>query len=80
MGHEILTTGRVNVWRGDIDRDELLAIRAGAWSYDALIEWADRVEAELEASYASSPLPREPDRRAIDRLCVELVEDALAGG
>ncbi len=80
MGREILTTGRVNVWRGDIDRDELLAIRAGAWSYDALIAWADGVEAELDGLYATSPLPVEPDREAIDRLCVELVEAALAGG
>jgi len=78
MGTEILATGEVRVWRGDIDRDELLAIRAGAWSYDALIAWSDNVEAHLEASYAASPLPREPDREAIDRLCVELVESALA--
>jgi hypothetical protein len=82
MGREILTTGQVNVWRGDRDADELLAIRAGAWSYDRLVDWADRQDAELTALYdaGTSPLPQEPDRAAIDHLCIGLVEAALAGG
>lgn len=81
MGKEILTTGEVHVWRGDIDAAELLEIRSGGWDYDRLIEWADGVEAELEGLYTAgtSPLPREPDRAALDRLCVELVEAAVAG-
>ncbi|MFN7147437.1 MAG: hypothetical protein ACK4YP_26965 [Myxococcota bacterium] len=66
------------MWRGDLDRDELLAIRAGAWEYDRLLAWADAVEAELDALYATSPLPSEPDRPALDALCVDLVEAALA--
>ena len=37
MGREIVETGSVHVWRGDRDADELLAIRAGAWSYDRLM-------------------------------------------
>jgi predicted nucleotidyltransferase len=82
MGREILTTGQVHVWRGDIDAAELLEIRGGGWDYDRLISWADGVEAELEELYRSgrSPLPREPDREGLDRLCVELVEGALSGG
>lgn len=79
MGLEIMQEGRVHVWRGDRDADELLAIRAGAWSYDRLITWADEVDAKLEGLYAESHLPREPDRVAIDRLCVTVVEAALAG-
>ena len=79
MGKEILTTGRVDVWRGDIDAAELLEIRNGAWDYDRLLGWADEVEAELDAYYLAgrSPLPREPDREALDALCVRLVEAAL---
>lgn len=80
MGREILTSGEVHVWRGDRDRDELLAIRAGAWTYDRLMEWADQEDAAMTALYdaGTSPLRREPDREAIDRLCVELVEAGLA--
>ena len=32
MGREIVHTGKVHVWRGDRDAEELLAIRAGKWS------------------------------------------------
>lgn len=79
MGREILTSGQVRVWRGDIDAAELLEIRSGAWAYDRLIEWADGVEADLDVLYktGASPLPHEPDKDALDRLCVELVESAL---
>ncbi|MFN3201122.1 MAG: DNA polymerase beta superfamily protein [Bradymonadia bacterium] len=79
MGREILTTGKVNVWRGDIDAEELIAIRKGAWSYDQLIEWAEGEDAALEAIYRSGehPLPKSPDRKAIHALCMSLVEQGL---
>lgn len=75
MCREILTTGQVVVKRPD--REELLAIRAGASSYEKLIEWAEREDAELEEVAKTSPLPRAPDRVALDRLCAELVESSL---
>jgi predicted nucleotidyltransferase len=75
MCREILTRGEVIVKRPD--RDELLAIRAGAWSYDELVAWADREDKALEALYASSPLPPVPDRAKLDALCVSLVEASL---
>lgn len=79
MGREILVDGKANVWRGGIDADELLAIRRGEWSYDRLVEWADAEDATLTTIYEArtSPLPREPDRKAIDALCVRLVSKAL---
>lgn len=81
MGREILTTGKVNVWRGGIDAEELLAIRAGAWSYDQLVGWAENEDAALGELYRTRRyvVPKEPDRNAIDVLCVELVEEALRG-
>lgn len=84
MGKEILLTGKVNVWRGPDggpgDAEELLAIRNGAWSYDQLVEWAEAQDKELEAIYKERRyvVPKAPDREAIDKLCVELVETALA--
>jgi hypothetical protein len=75
MCREILTRGEVIVRRPDAE--ELRAIRNGAWSYDQLVTWARGEDEALEALYRGSPLPREPDRAAIDRLCVELTEAAL---
>lgn len=75
MCREILTTGEVIVQRPD--RDELLAIRNGAWSYDELVGWAEDEDRALDALYVSSTLPKVPDRGALDRLCVELVEESM---
>lgn len=76
MGEEILTTGKVIVKRPDAE--ELLAIRNGAWTYDELITWAEDMDAKLTRLYTESTvLPKQPDRKFLDRLCVELVEEAL---
>lgn len=82
MCREILETGKVNVWRGGIDAEEILSIRRGAWSYDKLVEWAEAEDAALEALYKERRyvVPKTPDREAIDRLCIELVETALSEG
>lgn len=79
MGKEILTTGEVHVWRGDIDADELRAIREGGWTYEELVSHAEAVDAELEQAYRSGQIavPRAPDREALDLLVVELVEEGL---
>jgi predicted nucleotidyltransferase len=76
MAREILEHGKVIVRRPD--REELLAIRNGAWSYDRLIEWAEVQDGALQDVYASSPLRHTADRVALDRLCVSIVEEALS--
>jgi hypothetical protein len=77
MCREILTTGKVIVKRPD--REELLAIRNGAWNYDQLIEFAEREELELNSLYTTSNiLPKVPDKDKIDKLCIELVEKSLS--
>jgi predicted nucleotidyltransferase len=75
MCREILTTGKVIVKRPD--RDELLAIRDGAWSYDQLVEWAGKEDAAMDELYANSPLPKCPKREVLDRLCIDIVEEML---
>ena len=72
MCREILTTAEVVVRRPD--RDELLAVRDGAWSYDQLIEWADAANRELDVLGATSPLPRAPDTERIASLGTTLFE------
>lgn len=81
MGREILLEGTVHVWRGDRDAEELRAIRAGAWTYDELVAWAEAADGALERIWQdrSHVVPRAPDMAALDALCVELVEEGLRG-
>lgn len=76
MCAEILATGEVKVRRPDAE--ELLSIRHGAWSYDMLMDWASKQDAQLDALYKSSPLPHAPDRNAIDALCVRIVDSVFS--
>ena len=75
MAYEILKNGEVNVLRPD--REELLAIRNGAWTYEELIAKAEAMEKELDTLYAVSPLPNKPDYKAIDKLLISMTEEFL---
>jgi uncharacterized protein len=77
MCREILTTGKVIVKRPD--REELLSIRNGAWSYEKLIEFADGQEQELNSIYNScNVLPKVPDKESLDKLCIKMVETSIS--
>jgi hypothetical protein len=76
MCREILTTGKVIVKRPD--REELLAIRDGAMSYEQLIEWADAQENELATVYqTTTAIPKTPNEKAIDALCEDSIRSFL---
>lgn len=75
MCKEILTVGKVIVKRPD--REELLAIRRGAWSYDQIVEHAEQLDAQCTALYETSLLPREPDRAKLDTIIVEMTDRYL---
>jgi hypothetical protein len=79
MCREILETGKVNVWRGDLDADELRAIRRGEWPYERLVEWAKAEDLALEELYRRKAyvVPHQADRPALEQLCMELVETSL---
>lgn len=78
MCRETLLTGKVIVRRPD--REELLAIRNGAWTYEQLIEFAEREEEALNELYLSTNvLPKTPNKEFLDNLCAELVELHLSG-
>ena len=79
MALEIVRTGKVHVWRGDLDADELQAIRAGDWDYDRLETWADAHREKLGEESARCPLPRRPDLDGLEALTVELTERSFAG-
>lgn len=74
MGEEILTTGRVNVYRDD--RDDLLEIRNGDWTFDQLIEWFDDKTAKLNQLVHKNKtvLPKFPDYEEAERLLIRLIK------
>lgn len=75
MCREILTEGKVRVRRPD--REELLAVRNGAWSFERLREQALAENSAMDALWQASRLPPAPDRHGLDALCVGLTEEAL---
>lgn len=78
MGREIMETGKVNVWREDAE--EIRSIRNGAWTYEHLIEWAEKEDALLDQIYKSKSykIPHSPDTNAIEKLCIKLIEQHLS--
>lgn len=77
LGKEILETGKVQVKRIH-DREQLMAIKNGAWSYENLIEYADKIESEMKIAYTKSKLPNQPNIKLLDSLCIELIEKSLS--
>ena len=76
LGKEILETGKVQVKR-TYDREELMEIKTGKWSYEKLIEYTDRIEDGVKESYKNSKLPNQPNIKYLDQLCIEVMEKSL---
>ncbi len=75
MCKEILADGKVNVRRHD--KDDLLAIRAGRWTYDEVVEQAEKLDKECGELYKTSKLPHHADRVTIDAKIVSMTERFL---
>lgn len=75
MCEEILTKGVVSVKRPD--RDFILSIRKGAWTYEQLIEWADSMDGKMDELYRTSKLPKTPDKAYLDNLLISTVREFL---
>lgn len=75
MGIEILRDREVRVRRDDAD--DLRAIRAGAWSYDELIERVEALGDQVAEAARESDLPDRPDEERLNLLCVEIIESIL---
>lgn len=78
MGKEILEGKGVIVKRPD--REELLGIRQGKWSYDKLIEEAEKIDTELNDLYETSTLRHSPDDKSIDDLLIKITEQFFQNG
>lgn len=72
MGMEILGEHKVIVKRPD--RDEILAIKNGAWSYDQVMEFAESSQKNLDIMYKTTTLPRSVDFEKVNVLYHRLYE------
>jgi hypothetical protein len=66
MGYEILKDGKVVVKRPD--KDELLNIKNGGWSYEKIIEYANEMQIKLDEAYKITKLPKSVDYVKINNL------------
>jgi hypothetical protein len=73
MSIEFLTEGTLYVERADAV--ELLDIKRGAWPLEKVKGEAERLFQLAQEAYVRSPLPAEPDHRAAEQLCVELISE-----
>ena len=71
MGAEALEHGTLQVYRQDAD--ELLQIRAGAWSYEQLVEYAEEMEFKVrEVLVKTTSLPKKPNIALAAKLTLEV--------
>ncbi len=70
MAAEIATEGRVIVRRPN--RDFLLAVRRGDFSYEELLQMAEERISRMDDLYRASSLPDQPDYDTVNRLLVEV--------
>lgn len=54
-----------------------MAIKQGAWTFDQLVDYADKVEEEMKKAYKNSKLPNQPNINFLDKLCIQLTEMSL---
>jgi hypothetical protein len=73
MGYEILTEGKVIVKRPD--REEILSVKNGGWSYEKVMEFAKEMQAKLDVAYKATTLRKSVDFEKVNKLYHELYED-----
>ncbi|OHD80988.1 MAG: hypothetical protein A3J97_07370 [Spirochaetes bacterium RIFOXYC1_FULL_54_7] len=76
MGIEFLTEGILHVERRN-DAAQLLEIKLGQWSLEAVKKEAARLFALCEEAYIHSPLPTLPDKERINAQCVRILTKHL---
>jgi hypothetical protein len=70
---ELLETGKLNVFRED--REELISIRNGNWSYEQLEQYSIDMDQKLSDLYKITKLPHHINGKKIQSLYQDIVED-----
>jgi len=73
MAEEIARFKQINVFRSD--REYLLGIKAGNYSFDELVKIADEKMVLIEEAYDKSSLPEAPDPELAENLLVRIREE-----
>lgn len=73
MGYEILTEHKVIVKRPD--RDEILNVKNGGWTYEQVMEFASSMQVKLDEAYKTTTLKKSVDTEKVNTLYHELYED-----
>lgn len=73
MGYEILTDGTVIVKRHD--REEILSIKNGGWSYEKVMEFSKNMQTKLDDAYKTTKLKRAVDFEKVNNLYHSLYEE-----
>src|SRR3954462_4980421 len=68
-GIEALRSGQIRIDVGE-HRDELLAVKTGALSFDQARDRALALDREFQEAYRWTPLPEQPDYRRVDAFLV----------
>lgn len=66
MGLEILETGKVVVKRPD--REELLLIKNGGWTYEQVMEFTESTQKKLDEAYKKTKLPKSVNFEEVNKL------------
>lgn len=77
MGYEILTEKKVIVKRPD--RDEILSIKKGGWSYEKVMSYAEEMQKKLDEAYKTTTLPKSIDQDKVNKLYYNLYEEYHRG-
>jgi predicted nucleotidyltransferase len=67
---ELMQHGRITLPRPE--KDLLIKVRSGAWTFEKVLSHAQRLFKELEDAVAESPLPEKVDRQEISRLVAKV--------
>jgi hypothetical protein len=70
VAEEILRDGKLHVRR--TNREQLLAIKSGAYEYDDLLQMTDELMESIGRFYATSSLPEAPDKAALEQTLVTM--------
>lgn len=76
MGMEIMKGEGIHTYRKN-DRDFLLDIRNGMFTYEEIFSMVDQYEKEFEYVADNSPLPEKPDYRKVEELIMEINKKLL---
>ncbi|MCL2321273.1 MAG: nucleotidyltransferase domain-containing protein [Oscillospiraceae bacterium] len=76
MGKEILMGLPINTYR-EKDRDFLLDIRNGKYSYEEIFKKVEVLENEFKIAYDNTKLPDEPDYKKAEDMVIEIYESSF---